>query len=91
MGISKFIETLSDKYSQVDKELLQRALEMAEKIMKSAPLSLKYTKRALRWGLLPDDIRHTLKEGFLAVLTSDDLKEARQAFAENREPVFRGR
>ncbi len=34
MGISKFIETLSDKYSQVDKELLQRALEMAEKAHK---------------------------------------------------------
>ena len=34
MGISKYIETLSDKYSQVDKELLQRALEMAEKAHK---------------------------------------------------------
>lgn len=34
MDISKYIETLSDKYSQVDKELLQRALEMAEKAHK---------------------------------------------------------
>ncbi|NOQ38963.1 MAG: RelA/SpoT family protein [Anaerolineales bacterium] len=31
MAISKYIENLSDKYSQVDKELLQRALELAEK------------------------------------------------------------
>lgn len=31
MEISKFILSLSDKYSQVDKELLQRALEIAEK------------------------------------------------------------
>ncbi len=31
MEISKYIETLSDKYSQVDKELLQRALDAAEK------------------------------------------------------------
>jgi GTP pyrophosphokinase len=31
MTISKYIENLSDKYSQVDKELLQRALDVAEK------------------------------------------------------------
>lgn len=31
MEISKFIESLSEKYTQVDKELLQRALEIAEK------------------------------------------------------------
>ncbi len=31
MAISKYIENLSDKYSQVDKELLQRALDVAEK------------------------------------------------------------
>ncbi|MFC2002356.1 enoyl-CoA hydratase/isomerase family protein [Chloroflexota bacterium] len=72
-------------------QVMPAALEMAEKIMKSAPLSLRYTKRALRWGLLTDDIRQSLKEGFLQILTSDDLKEARQAFAENREPVFRGK
>ena len=34
MAISKYIENLSDKYSQVDKELLQRALDLAEKAHK---------------------------------------------------------
>jgi GTP pyrophosphokinase len=34
MEISSFIESLSDKYSQVDKELLQRALDTAEKAHK---------------------------------------------------------
>ncbi len=34
MEISKFIGTLSDKYTQVDKELLQRALDTAEKAHK---------------------------------------------------------
>lgn len=34
MEISKFIDSLSEKYSQVDKELLQRALEIAEKAHK---------------------------------------------------------
>ncbi len=34
MEISKFIGSLSDKYSQVDKELLQRALDSAEKAHK---------------------------------------------------------
>ena len=35
MKISKFTDSLSEKYSQVDKELLQRALEIAEKAHKS--------------------------------------------------------
>jgi GTP pyrophosphokinase len=34
MEISKYIESLSDKYSQIDKELLQRALEVAEQAHK---------------------------------------------------------
>ena len=34
MAVSKFIDQLSERYSQVDKELLQRALEMAEKAHK---------------------------------------------------------
>ena len=34
MAISKYIEKLSDKYSQVDKELLQRALDVAVKAHK---------------------------------------------------------
>jgi len=34
MKISKYIENLSDKYSQIDKELLQRALEVAEQAHK---------------------------------------------------------
>jgi len=34
MKISKYIESLSDKYSQIDKELLQRALEVAEQAHK---------------------------------------------------------
>lgn len=34
MKISKYIENLSDKYSQIDKELLQRALELAEQAHK---------------------------------------------------------
>jgi guanosine-3',5'-bis(diphosphate) 3'-pyrophosphohydrolase len=34
MAVTKFIEQLSEKYSQPEKELLQRALEMAEKAHK---------------------------------------------------------
>ena len=72
-------------------QLMPAAFEMAEKVKRSGPLSLKFTKRALRKGMLTDEMRRSLKEAFLVVLTSDDLEEARQAFAAKRQPVFKGK
>ena len=72
-------------------QLMPAALEMAEKIMKAAPLSIKYTKRALRQGLLNPDIKNSLRGALRMILLSEDLKEVARAFKEKREPVFKGR
>ena len=72
-------------------QLMPAALEMAEKIMKSAPLSIKYTKRALRTALVNDAHRSALEEGWPVILPSEDMQEAARAFEEEREPVFKGR
>ena len=72
-------------------QLMPAARQMAEQIMKSAPLSLKYTKRALRQRLLSADIKNCMREGLDVTGNSEDSKEASRAFAEKREPVFKGK
>ncbi|BBO68013.1 hypothetical protein DSCA_19430 [Desulfosarcina alkanivorans] len=69
--------------------------EMAERISRNSPLSLKGTKQILNTlanglSLSPDDLTAAEKliaKGFL----SDDLKEGQLAFMEKRKPVFTGR
>ena len=72
-------------------QLMPTALEMAEKIMKSPPLSIKYTKRALRTTLANDAHRSALEEGWRVIMDSEDIKEIVKATLENREPQFQGR
>jgi len=49
-------------------QLMPAVLEMAEKIMKSPPLSIKYTKRALRTALVNHAHRRALEDGWRAIL-----------------------
>jgi enoyl-CoA hydratase/carnithine racemase len=72
-------------------QLMPAALEMAGKIAGQAPLSIKYTKQALRRGLFDADIKSLTQEKLRVVLTSEDMKEATEAFKEKRVPVFKGK
>ncbi|MGB2799069.1 MAG: enoyl-CoA hydratase/isomerase family protein [Dehalococcoidia bacterium] len=72
-------------------QLMPTALEMAEKIMKSPPLSIKYTKRALRTALANDAHKSALEEGWRVIMDSEDIKEIVKATLEKREPKFQGR
>jgi enoyl-CoA hydratase/carnithine racemase len=49
-------------------QLMTAVLAMAEEIMKSPPLSIKYTKRALRTALVNDAHRKALEDGWRAIL-----------------------
>ncbi|HDM75595.1 MAG TPA: enoyl-CoA hydratase/isomerase family protein [Deltaproteobacteria bacterium] len=53
--------------------LMPTAIEMAEKIIKFSPLSIKYTKRGLRTALLNEAHKRALKEGWKEILASNSL------------------
>jgi len=72
-------------------QLMPAAMEIAEKIMKCAPLSIKYTKRLLRRGLFDADAKAAVHKATSVTIPSEDAKEAARAFKEKRAPVFRGR
>ncbi|MCP4628886.1 MAG: enoyl-CoA hydratase/isomerase family protein [bacterium] len=74
------------------KEVLPEALKTAEKICRNAPLAVRAAKEAVYRGLdlsLAEGLR---LEQFLAepVRQSEDAKEGPRAFAERRDPDFKG-
>ena len=70
-------------------QLMPAALEMARKIMKNAPLSIKFTKRTLMKRLLDTELKNFPGESISLLFNSEDMKEAMKAFQEKREPVFK--
>ena len=50
-------------------QLMTTTIEMAEKIMQFSPLSIKYTKRALRIALVNDAHKSALEEGWPVILS----------------------
>ncbi len=71
---------------------LDGALELAERIAKNAPLSLKATKAVLRemQGHTEGEFWKMQASHIKSVFTSDDAKEGPRAFAEKRPPVWSG-
>ncbi len=72
--------------------LMPRALELAAKIAKNAPLAVQAIKEAaIRTNGLPLDDAFVIEHECAAkVMTSSDAREGPRAFAEKREPVFTG-
>lgn len=74
-------------------DAVEAALELAGAIAKNAPLALDATKAILAQQVDWDEAEFWERQGALAapVFTSEDAREGATAFAEKREPVWRGR
>ncbi len=73
--------------------LMDRAKEIARKILEKPPLAVKLAKRSLnasRSMSLPDGLRYELSL-FSILFSTEDAKEGMRAFLEKRKPEFRGR
>ena len=72
-------------------QLMEAAQELAGRMKDNAPLSLKYTKQALRKGEYTIEQVDWVKEIVLKLMDTEDHKEAFAAIMEKRKPVFKGR
>jgi enoyl-CoA hydratase/carnithine racemase len=72
---------------------LETAVALANQIVKNAPLALIASKEILQKAVDWDEAEGWAKQGEISgpVFTSDDAREGATAFAEKREPLWRGR
>jgi enoyl-CoA hydratase len=74
-------------------EALEAALELAAAIARNGPLALTASKRILNESPDWPDAEFFKRQGEITepVMTSEDAREGATAFAEKRDPVWRGR
>ena len=74
-------------------ELLPVTMELAREIARKAPLAIVFAKRAANMvDVMPQRDAYRFEQEFTMTLAkTEDAKEARAAFLEKREPVFKGR
>ena len=72
---------------------LDTALELAKQIVKNAPLALIASKEILQKAVDWTEAEGWAKQGEISgpVFTSEDAREGATAFAEKRDPIWRGR
>ena len=68
-------------------------MELAREIARKAPLAIVFAKRAANMvDVMPQRDAYRFEQEFTMTLAkTEDAKEARAAFLEKREPVFKGR
>lgn len=76
-----------------EESLLDEARDFARRITKNAPLAVQATKESVLRGLLTDLAGAYSVEQEMSgrVFSSEDAQEGPRAFAEKREPVWKGR
>jgi enoyl-CoA hydratase/carnithine racemase len=74
-------------------ELIQAAEDLANRILKGAPMSVAFIKEAIKKGIeLPLEEGLRLEADLSALIgMTEDSKEGPRAFAEKRAPVWKGR
>ena len=75
-------------------EALERSLELARRIAANGPLAVRAMKRAAYEGGLEMPLREGLRleaRLYAEIMQTEDAAEGQRAFAEKREPKFRGR
>src|SRR4051794_5631594 len=70
---------------------VEAAIELANAIAPNAPLALDATKQILQAGWSEDEFWTKQGELTAPVFTSEDAREGAVAFAEKREPVWKGK
>ena len=79
--------------NSVHDPVLDKALEVARLLASKSPLALAAAKSAANHALQGDHVENLQREAdeFGGLFGTEDAKEGLTAFAEKREPVFRGR
>ena len=74
-------------------ELMPLAMQIAQEIASKAPLAVAYAKQAANMmDLMPQRDGYRFEQNFtMALSRTEDAKEARAAFLEKRQPVYKGR